>query len=214
MKKITLLCAMLCTVCFMTGPAFAINHVENISCKGPSKIFFSKKTFERKYASAKHAPQPCLATYGTFPTSSDGHADDWAPYSKFQSQLITEPQSTVLNTLQTVVPQGAVVVTTDLQNPNDIVRAYRVKEVHNDFEILHFIVFRALKQSDGTVRVYRFEISMQADTHYLDSDHRGNSAWKPYSPSIPQRAYDHFNTVVNKNRAAWLQDIKALDTQE
>lgn len=215
MKKIALLGVMLCTACFMVTPAFAISHVENDSCKGPNKIFFSKKTFEWEYASAKQAPVPCLATYQiTSWSSSDGHADDWAPYSKFHSRLITQPQATVLNTLQTIVPKGAVVISTDLHNPNDIVRSYRVTQKEDRRDLLRYILFRALKQSDGTVRIYQFEVIMQADTHYLDSDHRGNSEWKAYSQNVPQVAYDHFHQVTAKNNAAWVQAIQALDTQE
>ena len=215
MKKITLLIGIICTFCFTANPAFAINHVENLSCKGPSKIFFSKKTFEWKHASAKQAPVPCLATYHvTALSSSDGHADDWAPYSKFQSQLVTDPQPTVVGTLNAFIPKGAILDNIDRSNPNDYVVAYRVIQKEDRRDLLRYILFRALQQSDGTVRIYQFEVVMQADTHYLDSDHRGYSEWKPYNKSVPQRAYDHFNRVVVKNRAYWLKDMKALDTQE
>ena len=198
---------MVCTTCLMAIPALAITHAENTSCKGPSKIYFAKKDFEWRYASTKHASVPCLATYRvTALSSSDGHADDWAPYSKFQSQLVPDPQANLSATLEPLIPAGAIPVEIDLENPNDIVRAYRVKEIHQRYEILRFMMLRALKQSDQTVRIYKFEISMQANTHAEDGT--------KYNVSVAQHAYEHFNKVVNKNRASWLQAIKMLDTQE
>ena len=215
MKKIVFLIGVFCTTCLMAGPVFAINHVENTSCEGPSKIFFSRKTFAREYASSDKAYEnPCRARYSTYPSSSDGHADDWAPYSVFYSQLIKNPKELVRETLIDIVPEGAILDNMDRSNPNDLVVAYRVIKKERERDLLRYILYRAVKQSDGTVRIYQLEIRMQADTHYLHTDRKGNCEWRAYAPVIAQDAYDHFNKVIVKNRAYWLKDMQALDTAE
>ncbi len=209
MKSLMLLITLLCSVCFVTSPAQA-TQIENTTCEGPRKIFFSPKTFDWQSASHQNAAQnPCRAEYRTALSSSDGQGDDWAPYARFYSQLMVEPQAPAWETLTALLPVQATIRQVDRSNPNDIVLAYRVVEKHKDRDLLRYVILRALKQADGTVRVYQFQVSMQADTHYLDT----NSQWRAYAPDVTQQAYDHFVEVVTNNRMAWFQAMKNLHVE-
>lgn len=213
MKKLMLFITLLCSVCFVTSPAQAAK-VENTTCEGPREIFFSSRTFDWRSASHQRAAKnPCRAKYRTSLSSSDGKGDDWAPYASFYSQLIIEPQTTVWETLTPFLPAQVTLRQVDRSNPDDIVLAFRVIEKHKDRDLLHYVVLRGLKQADDTVRIYQFRVSMQADTHYLDTNHKGDSQWRAYNPDVPQRAYDHFTKVVTNNRVAWFQAMKDLSVE-
>ena len=217
MKKIALLITSLYCTCFMASPALAqgprrtffndqslkrsltIKYAEDTTCKGPRKIYFANKTFEWESASdIEDTQNPCTAKYTTSPTV-DGKADDWATYAVFYSQLIKDPQEeVVLDTVRTLVPAYVNEKLSEKYNLNDIVFAYRFTEKQLRQDFLHYVLLRAFRQSDQSIRIYRFEIVMQANARTSN----GTSA------------YDHFNNMVSQNRSSWFKSMRTLVTQK
>ena len=197
MKTMTLLTSIL-SIAFLAGPALAAapaksasktstpSGIENLSKKGPNTISFGGYDYE---GGASYGYS--VGRYDTHHLRSDGKGGDWAPYSHMESQLITDPKKNVYQTVRSFVPHGAVVDNdeagkTGTDDVNDVTIAYMVATARGDS---HYIVLRGFKQSDGSIRTYKFDMSMKSD------------------------APEHFNRVVDENRSKWLEYMKEISTK-
>ena len=224
MKKLILLIGLLYTVCFMANPAFGqsrrvffadkalkraltARRIENTTCQGPSEIYFDNKTYQWQSASAEQSEKsPCTAKYELLSSSASKYSNDWATRSVFYSQLIANPkEETVLDTVRRILPQFVSEKISEKISSADMIFSYRFLERQPRKDLLHYAILRALRQSDQSIRIYKFELVVQANTRANDGT--------LYNSSIPQESYNLYNRLIKENRPYWFKSMEELRTK-
>lgn len=205
MKKIALSTAVLCTAIATALPALALNQqssVEAFTCQGPARIIFDNQSFEKTAVNETL----CAAQYSpTLPTSAQ--AAPWLSKATFQTQWITQPQEDVLHALQSFIPQRGALKGYNHQNPDDMTSLYQAVEREEKADTLNYIVLRGVRQSDNSVRVYQFRVTLTAapkPAHGYDEENKG-----PY-----EEAYDSFEHLVKTYQNRWFNQIQNIQIED
>ena len=205
MKKNVLFAAVLCTAIAAALPAWALNQqsdVEALTCQGPARIIFDNQSFEKTAVNETL----CAAQYSPALPSS-AQAAPWLSKSTFQTQWVTQPQKDVLHTLQSFIPQGGALKGYNHQNPDDMTSLYQAVEREEKADTLNYIVLRGVRQSDNSVRVYQFRVTLTATpkpAHGYDEQNKG-----PY-----EEAYDSFDNLVKKYQNQWFNQIQTFEIED
>lgn len=195
------------------SPAWAVRHAACLSCKGPAQIVLGNHTFTRYDSSSS-----CLSKYASREAASAQSDDAWGPYVTLSSRLIKQPAKTVEDTLRNYATVNNLlqdmVSTSDINftprlinrsNPNDIVATYRIIQSLGTYDIMNYVTVRALRQSDGTVRIYYLVFTMQALGKPL------SGKYNTQTKGTYEYSYDRFNQLVKKHYRTWITGLFQLD---
>ncbi len=196
----------LTAVLALTFPAHALNQAENenFTCQGPAHIKVAGHLFKRTAAEEQH----CTAHYVPQAPSAEKIAQTpWLTQAALLTQLVVQPQEDLLYVLQPFIPENSSIRGHNSENPDDVTSAYKVVQRGKEDDILSFVVLRAVKQSDGTARVYVLEITLTAPNKPADGYNELDKG--PY-----ELAYDQFNQWQHQYQQQWIQSIHTLQLED